>query len=200
VLKSFTNQVAVVTGGTSGVGRAIAEALTAGGAQVLAVGRATVDLTDDAAIARFAATQTRVDILVHSAGVFTGEAVAQVNARAPELLTRALLPLLKQVVFINSSVALRSDAGPYADSKRALKAFADRLRDEVNPAGVRVLSVYLGRTATPMQARIYEQERRPYQPERLLQPADVAAVVVNALQLPRTAEVTEISVRPLQKP
>lgn len=200
MLKSFTNQVAVVTGGTSGVGRAIAEALTAGGAQVLAVGRATVDLTDDAAIARFAATQTRVDILVHSAGVFTGEAVAQVNARAPELLTRALLPLLKQVVFINSSVALRSDAGPYADSKRALKAFADRLRDEVNPAGVRVLSVYLGRTATPMQARIYEQERRPYQPERLLQPADVAAVVVNALQLPRTAEVTEISVRPLQKP
>jgi len=200
VLKSFTNQVAVVTGGTSGVGRAIAEALTAGGAQVLAVGRATVDLTDDAAIARFAATQTRVDILVHSAGVFTGEAVAQVNARAPELLTRALLPLLKQVVFINSSVALRSDADPYADSKRALKAFADRLRDEVNPAGVRVLSVYLGRTATPMQARIYEQERRPYQPERLLQPADVAAVVVNALQLPRTAEVTEISVRPLQKP
>jgi len=200
VLKSFTNQVAVVTGGTSGVGRAIAEALTAGGAQVLAVGRATVDLTDDVAIARFAATQTRVDILVHSAGVFTGEAVAQVNARAPELLTRALLPLLKQVVFINSSVALRSDAGPYADSKRALKAFADRLRDEVNPAGVRVLSVYLGRTATPMQARIYEQERRPYQPERLLQPADVAAVVVNALQLPRTAEVTEISVRPLQKP
>jgi len=200
VLKSFTNQVAVVTGGTSGVGRAIAEALTAGGAQVLAVGRATVDLTDDAAIARFAATQTRVDILVHSAGVFTGEAVAQVNARAPELLTRALLPLLKQVVFINSSVALRSDAGPYADSKRALKAFADRLRDEVNPAGVRVLSVYLGRTATPMQARIYEQERRPYEPERLLQPADVAAVVVNALQLPRTAEVTEISVRPLQKP
>jgi NADP-dependent 3-hydroxy acid dehydrogenase YdfG len=34
-------------------------------------------------------------------------------------------------------------------------------------------------------------------PELLLQPADVASVVINALSLPRTAEVTDISIRPM---
>ena len=38
-----------------------------------------------------------------------------------------------------------------------------------------------------------------YRPELLLQSADVASVVVNALSLPRTAEVTDISIRPMIK-
>jgi NADP-dependent 3-hydroxy acid dehydrogenase YdfG len=33
----------------------------------------------------------------------------------------------------------------------------------------------------------------------LLQPEDVASVVVNALALPWTAEVTDISIRPMMK-
>jgi NADP-dependent 3-hydroxy acid dehydrogenase YdfG len=77
---------------------------------------------------------------------------------------------------------------------------ADRLRDEVNPGGIRVLSVYPGRTATPMQAAIYRQEGRPYLPEHLLQPEDVAAVVLHALAMPPGAEVTDISIRPMHKP
>jgi NADP-dependent 3-hydroxy acid dehydrogenase YdfG len=64
---------------------------------------------------------------------------------------------------------------------------------------VRVLSLYLGRTATPRQASIFAAEGRPYQPERLLQPEDVAAMVVASISLPRTAEVTEISIRPMMK-
>jgi NADP-dependent 3-hydroxy acid dehydrogenase YdfG len=75
---------------------------------------------------------------------------------------------------------------------------ADSLRSEVNPRGVRVLSVFPGRTASPMQAAVHADEGRSYQPERLLQPADVAASVVHALALPRTAEVTDIHIRPLQ--
>ena len=80
-----------------------------------------------------------------------------------------------------------------------MKALAEGLREEVNPSGVRVLSLFLGRTATPMQAWTYEQEGREYRPELLMQPADVASVVLNALLLPRTAEVTEIRMRPLVK-
>jgi NADP-dependent 3-hydroxy acid dehydrogenase YdfG len=116
-----------------------------------------------------------------------------------------LLPMLRsrhgQVVFINSSVGTRAPAnvGQYAATKHALKAIADSLRDEVNADGMRVLSVFLGRTATPMQAAIYEMEGRTYRPELLLQPEDVAAVVINALTLPRTAEVTDISIRPFKK-
>jgi hypothetical protein len=62
------------------------------------------------------------------------------------------------------------------------------------------MSVYLGRTASPMQARIHAAEGKPYHPESLLQPSDVAAMVLSALCLPRTAEVTDLSIRPLRKP
>jgi NADP-dependent 3-hydroxy acid dehydrogenase YdfG len=74
------------------------------------------------------------------------------------------------------------------------------LRDEVNADGVRVLSVFPGRTATPGQAEIHAQEGRPYRPERLLQAADVARTVVAALLADRTAEVADIRIRSMQKP
>jgi NADP-dependent 3-hydroxy acid dehydrogenase YdfG len=82
----------------------------------------------------------------------------------------------------------------------ALRALASVVRDEVNEAGVRVTSVFPGRTATPRQALIHEWEGKEYRPERLLQPEDVAAIVVAALDLPRTAEVTDIAIRAMTKP
>jgi NADP-dependent 3-hydroxy acid dehydrogenase YdfG len=157
-----------------------------------------------------------LDVLVHSAGIFRmgpiGEApisdldlVYRTNVRAPYALTQALLPMLVarqgQIVFINSSVGLtaRAGVGAYAASKHALKAIADSLRAEINELGVRVISVYPGRTATPQQEKIYEQEERPYRSDRLLQPEDVAQAVLNALAMPRTAEITDINIRPMQK-
>jgi NADP-dependent 3-hydroxy acid dehydrogenase YdfG len=125
--------------------------------------------------------------------------------RGPYLLTQALLPLLRachgQIVFVNSTVGLeaRAGVGQYASTQHALRAIADALRAEVNPDGVRVLSVYLGRTATARQARIFRLEGRPYAPELLIQPEDVAEMVLATLRLPRTAEVTEIRMRPLVK-
>jgi NADP-dependent 3-hydroxy acid dehydrogenase YdfG len=100
---------------------------------------------------------------------------------------------------MNSSVGSAPEVGFYSASKHALKAFADTLRAEANPAGVRVLSVYPGRTATPMQESIFAAEGRSYDPSRLLQPEDVAEMVLAALCLPRTAEVTDLHIRPLQK-
>jgi len=64
---------------------------------------------------------------------------------------------------------------------------------------VRVLSVYPGRTASAMQEEVHRIEGLPYRPERLLQPADVAASVVAALELPGTAEVTDLHIRPMHK-
>ncbi len=158
----------------------------------------------------------KVDILVHSGGITSVGAMAEAqakdldsqyaaNVRAPYLLTQAFLESLKkqkgQVVFINSTAGLQSRANlaQYAASKHALTAIANSLRDEVNADGVRVLSMFLGRTATPMQDEIFRIEGREYRPELLLQPADVASMVVSALLLPRTAEVTEIKMRPLAK-
>ncbi len=128
------------------------------------------------------------------------------NVRAPYVLTKRLLPLLTasrgQIVFVNSSAGLnakRPDAGQYAATKHALRAIADSLREEVNPEGVRVLSVYLGRTATPLQEALFREQGKDYHAEMLLQPEDVASVVVQTLMLPPTAEVTEISIRPMRK-
>ncbi len=53
---------------------------------------------------------------------------------------------------------------------------------------MRVLSVFLSRTASPMLGAFHEMEGREYYPERLLQPEEVASVVIDALSLPRTAE------------
>lgn len=157
-----------------------------------------------------------LDVLVHSAGAFSLGTLEQApveefdllyrtNVRAPYRLTQALLPALKrnsgQIVFINSTVGLaaRANVSQFAATQHALKALADSLREEINPAGVRVLTVYPGRTATERQARIYELEGRDYAPENLMQPEDVAATVMAALTLPRTAELTDLRVRPMRK-
>ena len=47
--------------------------------------------------------------------------------------------------------------------------------------------------------KLFAKEGRPYKQELLLQPEDVAEMVTHALRLPRTAEVTDISIRPMQK-
>ena len=232
---------ALVTGATSGIGRAIAVALAAEGSPVWAVGRRPealdaltadcpsvrgerADLVVDADVERLVSTLTTdaggLDVLVHAAGIAALGCVEsapvdalddmyRLNLRAPYLLTQRLLPLLRrargQVVFVNSSAGLHAAAGTsqYAATKHALKALADSLRCEVNDDGIRVLSVYPGRTASPMQELLHNQHRadaRPYVAADLLQPDDVAAVVVQALRLPRTAEVTDLHIRPFVKP
>lgn len=227
--------VAIVTGASSGIGRAIALALSLEGGTIGLVGRRPEALDQVAGLVerqgaravrfpadlvapdgaqrlgeRIAKELGATDLLVHSAGVFSIAPADAESVRghlnAAEILTRALLPLLRvgpgQIVFINSSVGLpgASATGAYAESKQSLRTLANCLRDEVNQGGIRVLSVFPGRTATPMQAAIHLQEGKPYRPERLLQPEDVASVVLHALAMPPGAEVTDISLRPMRKP
>ena len=127
------------------------------------------------------------------------------NVRAPYLLTQVLLPMLRatrgQIIFINSTVVFAASAnvGQFAATQHALRAFVDALREEVNADGIRVASVFPGRTATPRQAHIHALEGKAYVPERLVQPDDVAEVVVNILTLPRSAEITDVRIRPMLK-
>jgi NADP-dependent 3-hydroxy acid dehydrogenase YdfG len=237
----LTGRLAIVTGASSGVGRAIALALARQGAEICALGRNSDALAQTVAAARqFSAAiafsidlnkeekfesllqyveekACKLDILIHSAGVIHQDPMERAriedfdsqyatNVRAPYLLSQRLLPALMkahgQIVFINSSVGIavrRAEVGQYAATKHALRAIADSLREEVNPKGIRVLTLYLGRTATPMQQTLSQKERREYHPESLLQPEDVASVVLHTLMLPRTAEVTDISIRPMTK-
>lgn len=239
-MQGLTNKLAIVTGASSGIGRAIALSLAAEGALLCLVGRNMAALKDTEAIAQQTSPQVttycadltndddlqqlteyvqawgQLDMLIHSAAVFAmgkleNSAIADLdlqyrtNVRAPYLLTQAFLPMLLasqgQIVFVNSLAAFnaRANVGQYSASKCALKAIADSLRAEVNGTGMRVLSVFPGRTASPMQAAIHQMEGKTYHPDKLLQPEDIAKTVVNALSLPRTAEVTDINIRPYQK-
>jgi NAD(P)-dependent dehydrogenase (short-subunit alcohol dehydrogenase family) len=173
------------------------------------------DLTDNDALGRVSAeivARRRLDVLVLGSGtyvrsyepaVFASQIAA--NVLGPYALLQQLLPMLLeaqgQVVLVNSSQALRATAGlgQYAATKHAMKAVADSLRDEVNAKGVRVMSLFLGRTASERQRAIFAAEGRPYPPERLIQPADVASLILSLLQLPRTCEVTDVVMRPMQK-
>lgn len=128
-----------------------------------------------------------------------------INVRAPYALIRATVDGVVrrqgQFVVISSSAALRgrASAAQYSASHAALRSLAESLRDELNADEVRVLSVYPGRTATGIWARAAEQAGTPYRPELLLQPEDIAESVVSALALPRTAELTDLHIRPLRK-
>lgn len=154
------------------------------------------------------------DILVHCAGTLRYGAVQdapiedldlqyQTNFRGPYLLTKLLLPELLatkgQVVFVNSGSVTnpKAQVAQYTAFQHALRGFADCLREEMNPQGVRVVSLFVGRTATPMQEQLFEKEGRNYQPELLMQPEDVAQTVLDTLTMPRTAEVTDIQIRPM---
>ncbi len=183
----------------------------ASGAETLSLDLASADA---ASVVLAKADQT--DVLVWSAsGHLRGthaetapdevSALFENNVQACHRLVQALLPGLiaarGQIVFINSTQGLNAGAGvgAYAATQHALRAMADSLRDEVNGQGVRVLSVFAGRTATPMQERIFVGEGRPYTPDKLVQPDDIAAMVLAALKLPRTAEVTNLTIRPMVK-
>ena len=155
----------------------------------------------------------RLDGVVHSAGVVDvaplqdtdPESLARtvtVNLVAPMVLTRAALEPVRRTrgthVFVNSGSGLVANAtwASYNASKFGLRGFADALRQEEAEHGVRVTTVYPGRTATPMQEQVHRQEGSSYDASRWIDPATVADSIVRVLDLPRDATMTDVSIRP----
>ena len=140
------------------------------------------DLAHDESIRRLeqllATEFGHLDILVHCAGVIQHNLMRSasiedfdlqyaVDLRMPYLLTKSLLPMIKdsggQIVFINSSLgvnAKRPEVGQYAATQHALKAIADSLREEVNPDGIRVLTVYPGPHRNPASKTLARRRRQ----------------------------------------
>ncbi|MCF3964778.1 SDR family oxidoreductase [Streptomyces fuscigenes] len=155
----------------------------------------------------------RLDSILHIAGIVDLGAIADttvktwraqidVNLLAPAELTRLLLPQVRvakgQVIFVNSGSGLNASPnwGAYAASKFGLKALADALRGEEKPHGVRVSTVYPGRTDSPMQEKIHQQEGKAYDGSRLIDPESVATAILTVLDLPRDANIDDVTVRP----
>ncbi len=155
----------------------------------------------------------QLDSLIHVAGVVQLGRVEtlpvqawtwqlNVNLVAAAELTRLLLPALRraggQVLFVNSGAGLRTapEWSAYAASKHGLKALADGLRAEEAAHGVRVSTIFPGRTATPMQAEVHAQEGRPYDPAEWIDPESVVTGMLTMLDLPRDGQITELMIRP----
>jgi meso-butanediol dehydrogenase/(S,S)-butanediol dehydrogenase/diacetyl reductase len=145
----FEGRVALVTGGRSGIGRAIAQRLASEGARVVTAQRGAdpefewveADMTDTAAPARVVAEVIaragRLDVLVNNAGVMQEtraeamsledwERTITVNLTAPFLFIKAALPHLRamkgSIVNIGSIEGLGSNPGhaAYSASKAGL--------------------------------------------------------------------------------
>ncbi|GHG61483.1 SDR family oxidoreductase [Amycolatopsis acidiphila] len=174
------------------------------------------DLGDLASLGTAVAGIDRLDVLVHSAGVAELGTIEQsdsaswrrnyeINVLAVVELTRLLLPALRaaggHVVVINSGSGMNTKAawGAYSASKFAARAFADTLRLEEEPNGLRVTSVFPGRTATEMQEAVTAAEGIPYSPDDYLSPDSVAAAVLGAVSATPDAHPTDVIVRPRRR-
>lgn len=217
---------ALITGASGGIGSAIATALSATHTLLLAgrpsdrldavaqrLGATTfpLDLTDPGEIEASCEVVDELDVLVHNAGAFIPGHVAEsdvddwrstfaVNVFGAVELTLALLPALRaargQVVFINSGSGRKVSSGmaSYSASKFAVRAFADSLRDD--EPGLRVTTIYPGRTDTAMQRELVAFEGGRYDPAAFLRPETVAAAVANAVATPPDGHVHEVVLRP----
>jgi 3-oxoacyl-[acyl-carrier protein] reductase len=170
------SRVAVVTGGASGIGRATAELLAAGGLDVVVFdknGESPVDVSDAVSVAgameELRRSSGTVDVLVNAAGVPSAGALADdgyvdawdgalaVNVTGAMLMVRACLDDLKQsghgrIVNIASTEALGATrhSGPYTVSKHALLGFTRSLAVDLAKFGITANCVCPGATLTAM--------------------------------------------------
>ncbi len=180
----FDGQVAVVTGGTSGIGAAVARVLAGLGARVHAVGLGAaeagfepgldivvreLDVTDDAALRALYAGLGRLDILVPAAGISLGPAelewdsfrrVVDIQLLAVYRTIELARPLLAashgSVVTIASMYAYfgGGEIAAYSAAKGGVVQLTKSLAEVYAADGIRVNSVAPGWIDTPLLAHL----------------------------------------------
>lgn len=197
----------MVTGGTRGIGAAVAAHFRTAGDEVVAVGRSECDVTDENAVASFFAGLGPVDVLVNNAGISTSAPLARatledwrsqmdVNATGAFLCTRAVLPGMAErdsgrivtVASVAGRVGFRYTSG-YTASKHAAVGLMRAVAAEVAGTGVTSNAVCPGYVRTDMTdqtvRRIEERTGRDGEAAlaamsplgRLLEPDEVAFAV-----------------------
>lgn len=238
----IAGKVVAITGGASGIGLGIAQALAAAGARVAIGGRREQALKDalatlpanaqakghvldvadrDNVNAFFAWVEKefgKVDILVQAAGVNIRDRamatmnpsdwddVIAINATGAYNCMHAVLPGMRAkkdglIINISSVAGKRAIAlggVAYASSKFAMTALGTCVSNEVGEEGIRVTNVYPGEVNTP----ILDKRPVPVSDEhraKILQPEDVAAMILAIATLPPRAHVPEIVIKPVSQ-
>jgi NAD(P)-dependent dehydrogenase (short-subunit alcohol dehydrogenase family) len=217
------SKTVLVTGGASGLGRAVVSAATAAGWRPLVLDRhpaggpdhELVDLADtgaaQAAVTSIATRNGGLDAVVTAAGVDAcgplegvpaedWERVVRVNLLGTAAVVRAALPFLLtsrgRVVTVASTLGMRAlpDATAYCASKFGVVGFTRALAAELaGRVGVSLL-VPGGMRTGFFDGR--EEQYRPPPETHLNEPGDVAAAVLFALCQPAGCEVRELVVAP----
>ena len=178
-----------------------------------------IDVADPQSVKRFFAdirdAVGDVDILVNSAGINIQnrtmaemqpdqwDRVLQINATGAYRCMTEVLPAMRQrqdglIVNISSVAGKRAislGGVVYCASKFAMTALGTAVSNEVRDEGVRVTNVYPGEVNTPIldnrPVPVSQQHK-----ESILQPEDIASVVVTICRLPPRANVPEIVIKP----
>jgi NAD(P)-dependent dehydrogenase (short-subunit alcohol dehydrogenase family) len=147
-------RLVVVTGGTRGIGAAIAKRFNDLGDRVVALGRADCDVTDETAVADTFGSLGEIDVLVNNAGVSSSAPLKKtglddwrtqldVNATGAFLCTRAVLPGMLardngRVVTVASTAGLAGQryTAAYSASKHAAVGLMRAVAAEVTGTGV----------------------------------------------------------------
>lgn len=189
-------------------------------------GTATVlpcDLRDAAAVAQLgqdvAQQFHRCDILVNNAGVGLNgkplyetspeewDLVFDTNLRGPFLMIRALAPLMiaaRQGHIINiSSLAGRNPlprGAAYAASKWGLNGLTYSIAEELREHNIRVSVIAPGSINTDFADHSGRGAASGKDPNKKLQPDDIASVVATLVTQSPQSFISEVLIRPTQKP
>ena len=148
-----------------------------------------------------------IDVLVNNTGTFVPgniseepdgalEQMLEVNLYSAYHLTRSVLPRMMAQksghIFTICSIAALGpypNGGAYSISKYALLGFTKNLRFELRPHNIKVTAIIPGAVYTDSWKGFVE-------PERIMEPEDIAALIYAASKLSPQATVEEIVVRP----